>query len=244
MKTNLKKIIILAFWLTIWEIVSLIINREIYLPSPICTFKSLIGLLVESETYLILIASTYRTLLGIILSCIFGILLGFICGMNKFLYDIINPVVLVIRSTPIVSIIILAIIWLKSTYVPIFSSLLMCFPVIFTNISTGIKNTDKKLLEVCNIYNITGFNKIKSIYFHSIIPYIHSAIISTIGIAWKATSAAEVLSMPKYSIGTNLFYAKAYLEPQLLFAWTILIVVLSSIFEKTYVKVFKYDKTK
>lgn len=241
-KTSFKKIFISLFWLVIWEIFALIINKEIYLPSPISTFKTLSLLLIDKSTYIIIMMSTYRTILGLILSCIIGIILGFACGLNDFLYDLINPLVIVIRSTPIISIIILAIIWLKSTNVPIFASFLMCFPVVFTNVATGIKNTDKKILEMCKVYNLSKLNIIKSVYFHSVLPYVYSAIISSIGIAWKASSAAEVLSVPKYSIGKYLFYAKSNLEPTSLFSWTIIIVTLSYIFEVIFIKLIKGKK--
>ena len=236
-KNSLKKLFIILFWLVIWEIFALIINKEIYLPSPISTFKTLIEILLDKTTYVVILSSTARTLLGLILSCIFGIILGFICGLNDFLYELMNPIVIIIRSTPIVSIIILAIIWLKSSNVPIFASFLMCFPVIFTNVATGIRNTDKKILEMCKVYKLSIFEVIKSVYFYSIIPYIYSAIISSIGIAWKASSAAEVLSMPKYSIGKYLFYAKTNLEPTELFSWTIIIIVISSLLEAMFFKI-------
>lgn len=238
-KSSLKKLFILLFWLIIWEILALIVNKEIYLPSPIATFNSLITILLDKTTYIVILSSTYRTMLALALSCIFGIIFGFFCGLNDYLYDLINPLIIVIRSTPIVSIIILAILWLKSSNVPIFATFLMCFPVIFTNVATGIKNTDKKILEMCKVYKFKKFEIIRFVYFPSILPYIHSAIISSIGIAWKASSAAEVLSMPKYSIGNHLFYAKANLEPTVLFSWTIIIVALSYVLENLYVKFVK-----
>ena len=235
-KNSLKKLFIILFWLSLWEIFALIINKEIYLPSPLSTLKTLIEILLDKSSYIVILSSSVRTILGLVLSCILGIILGFACGLNDFLYDLINPLVIVIRSTPIVSIIILAIIWLKSSNVPIFASFLMCFPVIFTNVATGIKNTDKKILEMCKVYKLNKFGIIKSVYFYSVLPYIHSAIISSIGIAWKASSAAEVLSMPKYSIGKYLFYAKTNLEPTALFSWTIIIIALSYILEAVFVK--------
>lgn len=235
-KNSLKKLFIILFWLSLWEIFALIINKEIYLPSPLSTIKTLIEILLDKSTYIVILSSAVRTILGLVLSCILGIILGFACGLNDFLYDLINPLVIVIRSTPIVSIIILAIIWLKSSNVPIFASFLMCFPVIFTNVATGIKSTDKKILEMCKVYKLSKFGIIKSVYFYSVLPYIHSAIISSIGIAWKASSAAEVLSMPKYSIGKYLFYTKTNLEPTALFSWTIIIIALSYILEAVFVK--------
>lgn len=241
--TKLKKTLIFVFLIFLWEIFSLIINKEIYLPTPISTFKVLFTLLTEKSTYQIILMSTYRTILGILISCVFGIMLGILCGLNDFFYNLLNPIVVVIRSTPVVSIIILAIIWLKSTNVPIFASFLMCFPIIFSNVTAGIKQTDSKLLQMAQVYNIKKTDIIKSIYLHSILPYIYSAIISSIGVAWKATSAAEVLSMPKYSIGSQLFLAKTHLEPATLFAWTFIIVVISNLFEKIFIRIFNHDKT-
>lgn len=239
-----KGLIIFLFWITVWEILYLIVDNGIYLPSPIAVIYELCKLMIDKATYITILASIYRTLLGILLSVIIGIAFGLLCGLNKFMYDLFNPLIIVIRSTPIVSIIIFAILIFKSTNVPIFAGFLMCFPVIFTSTVSGIKNTDIKLLQMAKLYNISKIDIIKSIYLKSSRPYILSGIISSLGIAWKATSAAEVLSMPKYSIGKNLFYAKVQLEPASLFAWTIIIIILSFIFEKFLTRTLNYDRVK
>ncbi|HBC32561.1 MAG TPA: ABC transporter permease, partial [Clostridiales bacterium] len=57
---------------------------------------------------------------------------------------------------------------------------------------------------------------------------------------WKVTSAAEVLSLPKYSIGRFLYDSKVYLEIPNLFAWTIIIITLSFMFEALLKIIFKY----
>lgn len=243
-KNSIKLILIISVWIVIWEIAAYIINRDIYLPSPFTTLHSLLNILKDIDTYKIILITSYRTLISLLLSILIGILLGTISGIYKPIYELINPLIVVLRSTPIISIIILAIICLKSTYVPIFASFLMCFPIIFTSVTMGIYSTDKKLLQMCKIYNIKRWLIIKKIYFHYILPHLFSSIISIIGIAWKAVAAAEVLSMPKYSIGINLYYAKAYLEVENLFAWTIIIILMSSLFEKLFIRIFKHDKIK
>jgi NitT/TauT family transport system permease protein len=54
---------------------------------------------------------------------------------------------------------------------------------------------------------------------------------TALGIGWKVTVAAEVLSHPRFSIGTYLYESKAYLNTPQLFAWTLVIILLSFIFE-------------
>lgn len=240
---KLKPIFVVLFWVLVWEVLCLIINREIYLPSPASTFVSLKALLIQWESWVAIMWSVYRTLVAIISSLILGIGLGIICGLSRFAYDLFNPIIIVLRSTPIVSIIIIAIIWFTSSNVPIFAGFLMCFPVIFTSTVGGIRNTDRKLLEMCQVYRIPRSRVVTSVYLPSSLPHINSGMVSSLGIAWKATAAAEVLSMPRYSIGSHLFYAKTHLDPASLFAWTIVIIVISYIFEFIYVRVSGYDKT-
>lgn len=234
-----RKIYIILFWIMVWEVLSLIINQEIYLPSPFSTFSALVNLLKAKGTYITIAYSTYRTLTGFIISCIFGVILGYLCGINQFFYDLFNPLIGIIRTVPVMSIIIIAIMWFRDTNVPIFVAFLMCFPIIWTNTVSGIKSTDQELLQMCKIYNIKKTRIITSVYFYSALPYIKAAMISALGIGWKVTSAAEVLSLPKYSIGSYLYDSKVYLEIPSLFAWTVIIISLSYILESALKKLFK-----
>jgi len=234
-----RKLLIIIFWIIVWEILSLVINQEIYLPSPFSAFEALLDLLKSKDTYITIFYSSYRTLAGFFVSCAVGIVMGYICGVNKLFYDLFNPLIAIIRTVPVMSIIIIAIMWFKDTNVPIFVAFLMCFPIIWTNTVSGIKSTDIKLLQMCKIYNIKKVRVIKSVYFYSALPYIKASMISALGIGWKVTSAAEVLSLPKYSIGSYLYDSKVYLEIPDLFAWTVIIIFLSHIFEIALKKIFK-----
>ena len=232
LQSKYNKILIALFWIFVWEIFSLIIDQEIYLPSPITTFYALIDMLKSGDTYITILYSTYRTISGFLISCAAGIILGYFCGINQFIYDLFHPLIGIIRTVPVMSIIIIAIMWFRDTNVPIFVAFLMCFPVIWTNTVSGIKSTDIKLLQMCKVYNISRLRVIKSVYFYSALPYIKAGMISALGLGWKVTSAAEVLSLPKYSIGRFLYDSKVYLEIPDLFAWTFIIIMLSILFEK------------
>ncbi len=239
LKGNNRKIYIMLFWIAAWEILSLIINREIYLPSPYVVFQALIDLLKERNTYITIAYSTYRTLAGFIISCAAGVITGYMCGTSEFMHDLFSPLIGTIRTVPVMSIIIIAIMWFRDTNVPIFVAFLMCYPIIWINTVSGIKSADIKLLQMCRIYNIKKIQIIKSVYFYSALPYIKASMISALGIGWKVTSAAEILSLPRHSIGRYLYDSKVYLEIPDLFAWTAIIILLSYIFENALKKLFK-----
>ena len=238
-----RRVLVFLLWTAVWEAAYLIIGRDVYFPSPISVVTTFVRILTEQKTWVVIGWSTYRTVLAIILSAVLGVIVGTLSGLSRTLYDAINPLMVVLKSTPVVSVIIIAIIWFRSTDVPIFSGFLMCFPIVFTSTAAGIRATDPKLVQMCAFYGVSRADRLKKLYLPSARPYINASVISIIGICWKAVAAAEVLSMPRLSIGANLFFAKTGLDPALLFAWTIIIVLLSFIFETLFAKVSGYDKT-
>jgi len=230
----LKKLGIGLLWLALWHLTYKVVDRALYVPSVISVIKALLGLIVDIRFWQIIAASVYRVLAGLSLSLIFGISIGILCGLNGLFYDFINPVVKAIKATPVISFIIIALIWFKSTNVPIFIGFLMCFPIIWTNVVSGIRNIDIKLIEMAKVYQLKRSVIIRKIYLPHIKPFFTAGVIMALGLGWKVSVAAEVLSHPQYAIGSNLHSAKAYLDTPLLFAWTIVVIMLSFMFESFF----------
>ena len=69
------------------------------------------------------------------------------------------------------------------------------------------------------------------ISFLMVLPYFLSACRLSLGMCWKAGVAAEVIGVSSGSIGEKLYNAKIYLNIPDLFAWTIVIIVISFVFE-------------
>ena len=228
--------LVIIFWLGIWQILHGVVGREIYIPSPRNVFTTLLELVFLPHFWKSVGASIYRVLAGLFLSIFAGSFLGILAGLNKHIYDLIYPLVLVIKSTPVLSFIIIALIWFSSSSVPIFIGFLMCFPVIWTNVTTSMHQVDKNLLEMAKSYGVRKWGVYKNIYFPSIFPYFLAGCITCLGLSWKVTVAAEVLSHPRNSIGSNLYSAKVYLDSRELFAWTLVVILLSLFFERVFAK--------
>lgn len=242
-KRLLNKLIVFIFWIGVWQIVYLLINNDLYVPAPISVFKTLKVLIFKLEFWQSVFASISRTLAGILISIVFGIIFGVICSVNKFMYDLINPLVITIKTTPIMSFIIIALVWFSSNNVNVFICFLMCFPLIWTNVIEGIRNVDENILSMAKLYKVKKYIIFNKIYVPCILPYFSAACVSSIGLGWKASIAAEVLSNPKYSIGGQLYNAKLYMDSNELFAWTFVVIVISIIFESLFKLAFK-DKFK
>jgi len=235
-------IISVVFLIFIWHLSAVYIAAEIILPYPITVLKSLILVLFSQNFLIKLFYTLLRGLLGFIISYISGIFIGVLAGIFKTFRTIITPIISVIRSTPVISVILLALIWFDVNYVPIFVAFLMAFPIVCGNIIEGITTVDKNLLEMANVYNIPLKKQIFKIYIPSIVPFIIAGASLSLGVVWKVIIAAEVLSQPKWGVGTSLNEAKSYLITEEVFAWTIIAILLSSGTEYLFNQLIKRRK--
>lgn len=217
--------------LLVWKLLAVFWNQELILPSPERTIMQL-WLVINSADFWPAVAATVgRGLVGFALSCLAGMVLGVAAGFSVPVYWLLQPWVTVVRTTPVMSVVILAIIWFRSDMVPVFVTFLMIFPIIYGNVVAGIKNIDPQLLEMAQMYRVRTRRIISELYLPAILPYLLAGASNGMGLTWKVIIAAEILSQPLFAIGSNLMSAKSYLETAQVMAWTVVVIVISFIFE-------------
>ena len=225
-------ILVLAFWLSVWHIIALKVDLDVLVVSPADTLKRIALLGQDREFYIIIANSVFRILSGFCIAVLSGVLLGVVTAKVRFADELVSPLLSVIKATPVASFIILALVWLNKETIPSFISFLMVLPIIHGNVSEGIKNTPIELKEMTKVYGFSFKHKLTKLYLPAILPYFYAGFKTSLGLAWKAGVAAEVLAFPKNSIGKELYEAKTYLETLDVFAWTLTVIVISMILEK------------
>lgn len=232
--TAIEYIAITLFWLAVWFWAAKATGEELLLPSPTAVGKRIGELIVTSEFWKITRASLLRIIYGILAGILSGVFLGLVTSQIPFLYKLFRPIITVIRATPVASFIILAIIWMGRDTLPTFISALMVLPIVWGNIHDGILSVDQQLLEVARVYKFSPLKRVKRLYLPHIAPYFFAAVKTSVGLAWKAGIAAEILTLPPISIGKKLSDAKIYLETTDLFAWTVTVIILSLLLELVF----------
>ena len=230
-KSNITAIAGIFLFFLVWEVISLIAGSEQIFPSPATTLVSLVKIFGREGFWASFLLTILRGLSGFLISLVLAFMIGIPAGLSRTFYLMVSPFIVTMRSVPVISLILLAIIWLGNENVPVFIALLTMFPIMVTNIIDGIKNVDRNLLEMGRVYGIKQSSKIKEISIPSILPFLFSGISSALGFGWRAIIIGEVLSQPKYGIGTEMQNAQIYLEVSELIAWTLLAVIISYIFE-------------
>jgi len=220
------------FMLAIWKILALHFDSDFIMPHPENTLTTTIGLFSQSTFLLVVGATVLRGLIGFAFSLFLGVGLGILAGVSPNFNAFLKPILVTIRSTPVIAIILLALIWLTPNSVPVFIAFLTMFPFICTNVIDGIKSVDSHLVEMAEIYKIPKTRIVKEVHIPAIMPFIISGASSAMGIGWRAIIIGEVLSQPQFGIGTVMQSAQTFLMVDTVIAWTIVAVLTSYIFEK------------
>ena len=216
-----------VFWLMVWEIAARWVDNSIFLASPLAALKRLSQLIGQADFWQSVLFSVGHILLGFVLSALLGIVLAALSYRFRLVRDLLSPVTATVKSVPVASFVILVLLWLPSRQLSIVISVLIGFPVIYSNVLTGLDSTDPKLIEIARVFRVPFLKQLRAIYLYAALPFLHTGLSVAIGLCWKSGVAAEVIGVPKGSIGEKLYQSKIYLETADLFCWTLVIVLLS-----------------
>lgn len=231
-RNRIIRVLAVAFWIAVWQGISLAVGSEILVASPARTFGALLSLLREGAFYRAVLGSLMRICAGFALALALGIALGALSFVVGWVRALLHPVVSVVKATPVASFVILALIWISSKNLSIFISFLMVFPIMYENMLSGLESADAKLLEMGQVFHLSRMARIRAIYLPAAYPFLLSAARLSLGMCWKSGIAAEVIGQPRQSIGAELNQAKLFFNTPDLFAWTVTIIVVSVVFER------------
>lgn len=231
MHTHIRKFIIILGWLAAWQLLSIIVHNNIMLVGPVETVMALIRLAGTAEFWTSISATFVRIVSGLVLGCAAGILLALLAYRKRLTREILAPFIGALKTIPIASFIILALIWIGNGNVSMFISFLVVLPMLYLNTLEGLDSLDPQLLEMADVFRIPLLSRIRYIYLPGVYPFMISGLRLALGMSWKSGVAAEVIGQPRQSIGNHFYLSKIHLDTAELLAWTVAVIVVSWAFE-------------
>lgn len=220
------------FWIVLWQILGMAFNESLLFPTPVIVISAFVKMCGDASFYQAVIFSGGRILLGVCLGTLLATFFAVLSYKFSAIEHLLYPFVTVVKSVPVASFIILALIWLNPKSLTVFIVLLMIFPVIYQNTLTGLNSVDRELLEVAEVFDVSPGKRALYIYLPGVLPYFRTALSVGIGLSFKAGTAAEVIGIPRGSLGEILYKSKVYFLTPELFAVTLTIIIMSLFFEK------------
>lgn len=235
----IRPVVAVLFWLAVWQVASWSVNKDFLLASPIAVAARLGHLTITVDFWTTVGWSLGRIAWGFCAAALVGALGATAAVRFRAVDALLSPLIATIRSAPVVSFIILLLLWTDSSRLPMYTSFIMVLPVMYTTIVEGIRHRDRSLLEAAEVFRIPLARRVLAIDVPAVLPFFAAACRIGVGLAWKSGVAAEVIGVASGSIGEQLYEAKVFLSSVDLFAWTVVIVALSIVCEKVVLRLLR-----
>lgn len=226
-KSRIRLWAVLA-WLLVWQAAAMLVGQDFLLASPLDTILCFFRLTASAAFWKTAAFSLLRIFGGFLLGLLAGTLFAALSARFRRVQELIAPLHAVLRAIPVASFVIVALIWVPSKNLSVLICFLITFPVIYAGTLDEIRRADRKLLEMARVLRMPPLRQLAYIYLLPGLKGFEGICATAIGLAWKSGTAAELISIPSGSIGERLYEAKVYLMTGELFAWTILIILLSA----------------
>lgn len=222
----------ILFWLVVWEIAARIVAQQLFLASPIQVLKTLYGLLGCQEFYETVGFSLLRISVGFVSAAVVGSALAVLAYKVRFTETLFLPLMGAVKSAPVASFVVFALLLFGSKNLAAFISFLMVLPVFYTDILAGLKSVEPERFEAADVFGMLRRDRFRFIFLPYVSPFVRSACELGIGISWKAGVSAEVIGIAAGSIGEKIYESKLYLDSAELFAYTLVVIIISLVLER------------
>jgi NitT/TauT family transport system permease protein len=217
-----------------WKLLSLAMGKELVLPSPEKVIVTAFSLYPTPRFLEALAATFLRGLAAFGLSALLGIAAGLAAGLRPLFGAALAPLLTAIRATPVLALVLIALLWFPSGFVPIFSAFLMAFPIMVTSAAEGAAAADPRLLEMASLFRVPRRAALMKLRLPSATPHLIAGAKSALGLSWKVVVAGEILSQPRQALGTGMQDSRLLLETASVFAWAFAAVLLCALTEAVF----------
>lgn len=217
--------------LLIWFLAFDAIDHRLILPSPYDVLLTSVKIATTGSSFAIMGLSFVRLILAVSASMVLGILLGAAAGLSHSVSSFLKPYVTILRTVPVISIVVILLIVLGNRITPFAITFFMVFPLIYQATEEGIKTIDSSYIDVYHLEAHDWKLALQYLYFPLIKPYITLACLQSFGLGLKVMVMAEYLAQTRNSIGQTIYLAKTNLDYATVFSWTIILILLSLLME-------------
>jgi NitT/TauT family transport system permease protein len=211
-----------------WWLLSLRYGAYV-LPSPAAVAQGLAEIVASGEIWRHTGASLARIAVGFGGAVLTAVLLGLLAFVSRLARGVVHDLLAVLNSTSVFVWIVISIIWFGlSNWAPIFTTFMITLPVVASNLVEGVASVDRRLLEMGDVYRLSGRRKFTAIVVPSTLPYLVAGMKVGFGLALKVSVVAEIFGVTS-GIGYVMNYSREILATQMVFVWALVMIAVMTL---------------
>jgi NitT/TauT family transport system permease protein len=225
-----QMVLVAMIIVALWAALSTTVPHYV-LPSPVRVLNALHRIIVNGDLFSNLLVTLGRVSAGFVLATLTGVPLGIFLGSSPRLGAYFEPILPVMNTVSSAIWAIFAIIWFGiSDATTIFVVYMTSMPLIITNVWQGTRNVSAELVELARSLRLGRARILFRIHLPSILPFFFSGARLAFGFGWRVSLVAETLGSAS-GVGYRLRQAADLIQTDLVFAWTVTIVVMMATLE-------------
>lgn len=230
--TWVKRLAIALFWLALWQLAAWAAGNGLLLCGPMEALEALGHLLPLPAFWESLGCSLGRIATGFAIAAVLGALLGTAARTWPLVGEVLSPLMSVVKGAPVVCIIVLLLVLLGSSQTTIVVVALVVAPPFYVAVREAAAARNSDLDEMLKVFAVGRWRRLAAVRWPQAAPFLRAAAGSAAAMAWKAGVAAELLGLPAFSIGEQVYLAKLTLDTPSIVAWTAVAVAMGWLSEK------------
>lgn len=232
----MKRIVLTCLSILLIPVAWQLLSWQMAQPQLIPSFPDLIRALlrlVYTPGFLVSIGTTcLRACVGLLLSLAAASITAFLLNRSEAIRFLFMPWLSLLRSVPVISFILLALIFLNPEMIPLLIAFLTMYPLLTENLLKGLMNRRDSWKILARKFHLNAWNRLFQINYPQLKPYLFSGLASAVGFGWRAIIMGEVLSQCVDGIGKRMKEAQVFIDVPELIAWTLVAIVLSWLTDK------------
>jgi len=214
----------MALIVAVWSLASWRYGAYV-LPSPLSVVRGFVDIVASGEVWTHTGASLSRIFVGFGGAVAGACLMGLAAFLSRLARGVVHDALAVLNSTSVFVWIVISIIWFGlSNWAPIFTTFMITLPVVASNLVEGVANVDRRLLEMGDVYRLSGGEKFRAIVIPSTLPFLVAGMKVGFGLALKVSVVAEIFGVTS-GIGYIMNYSREILATQMVFVWALVMIL-------------------
>ena len=179
-----------------WSLISQFIpNPARYLPSPIAVALSSVDMLYKGLLPSYFGDTMVRLVFGSVFGLAIGIPFGLALGINRTIADMFHPIMNFFQSVSGIAIFPILVVWWGNSEKTIFAVILYTsfFPIAF-NVLSGVREVPIRYIQAVRTLGANRLQVVRDVLIPGAMPHIATGARLSIGFAWRAVIAGEMLA--------------------------------------------------
>lgn len=221
-------------WLVAWQAVAGLVGSDLLLPGPVETVAALARLCVTAEFWRVVACSTLAIVGGFLVAFTLGCALGALAAQRPAVDVLLEPAVSALKTVPVACVVVVLLLWVGTGGVTWACVFLVAFPAFYASMRGAVRSLDRGRLDALRLMGVGSVRRALAAGWPGVAPGLAVTAASAVGMSWKAGVAAELIGLVDGTLGERVYQAKLLLETSDLFAWTVVVVLLAWLAERTF----------